>query len=124
MLADNPTHYYKEPESTEFISKMPVTWDETKVLDAKVSDYILVARRKGAKWYAGAMTDWTPRTLTLDCSFLPPGNYKIEMMQDGVNAAHNGNDYKRVVKKITNGSKLVLKLAAGGGWAGIIEKAD
>lgn len=124
MLADNPTHYYKEPESTEFISKMPVTWDETKVLDAKVSDYILVARRKGTKWYAGAMTDWTPRTLTLDCSFLPPGNYKIEMMQDGVNAGHNGNDYKKVVQKITNGSKLVLNLAAGGGWAGIIEKAD
>ncbi|KAA8483089.1 alpha-glucosidase [Arcticibacter tournemirensis] len=124
MLADNPTHYYKEPESTEFISKMPVTWDETRVLDAKVSDYILVARRKGAKWYAGAMTDWTPRTLTLDCSFLPPGNYKIEMMQDGVNAGRNGNDYKKVVQKITNGSKLVLNLAAGGGWAGIIEKAD
>lgn len=124
MLADNPTHYYKEPESTEFISKMPVTWDETKVLDAKVSDYILMARRKEAKWYVGAMTDWTARNLTVDCSFLPAGNYRIEIMQDGVNAERNGNDYKRVVQKITNQSKLNIKLAAGGGWAAIIEKEN
>ncbi len=124
MLADNPTHYYKEPESTEFISKMPVTWDETKVLDAKVADYILVARKKDTKWYVGAMTDWTPRTLTLDCSFLPEGNYKIEIMEDGINAEHNGNDYRKEVQKITNGTKLNLKLAAGGGWAAIIEKEN
>ncbi len=124
MLADNPTHYYKEPESAEFISRFPAVWDETKVLDAKVGDYILVARKKASKWYVGAMTDWTARTMTLDCSFLPQGNYRIEIMQDGINAERNGNDYKKTVRKITNGTKLNLKLASGGGWAAIIERAD
>ena len=54
----------------EFLEAVPTVWDDTKVLDAKVSDYILVARRSGDKWFVGAMTDWTPRTLELNLGFL------------------------------------------------------
>lgn len=122
MLADSPTKYYKENESTDFIARIPVTWDETHVLDAKVGDYILTARRHGDTWYAGAMTDWDERDLTMDCSFLPPGNYEAEIMQDGVNAARNGNDYKKVIIAVTPASKLKITLAPGGGWAAIIKK--
>jgi alpha-glucosidase len=122
MLADSPTKYYKENESADFISRIPVTWDETHVLAAKVSDYIFTARRKGDIWFAGAMTDWDARELTMDCSFLPAGRYRAEIMQDGVNAARNGNDYKKVFVEITPDSKLNIKLAPGGGWATIIKK--
>lgn len=122
MLADSPTNYYREPESTKFIAEIPVIWDETRVLEAKVSDYILMARKKDEKWYVGAMTDWTPREFNLDCSFLGEGNYSIEIMQDGINADRNANDYQRITKKITKDSVLQLTLAPGGGWAAIIEK--
>ena len=61
MLSDNPSNYYREPECMEFLEAVPTVWDDTKVLDAKVSDYILVARRSGDKWFVGAMTDWDPR---------------------------------------------------------------
>lgn len=122
MLADSPTNYYREPESTRFIAQIPVTWDETHVFEAKVSDYILMARKKGDKWYVGAMTDWTPREFTLDCSFLGEGNYQIAIMKDGINADRNANDYKQVTKTITSESVLQLDLAPGGGWAAIIEK--
>ena len=120
MLADSPTKYYKENESAEFISQIPVTWDETQVLAAKVSDYIITARRKGDTWFVGAMTDWDARELIIDCSFLPDGAYTAEIMQDGVNAARNGNDYKKVMLNITHDSKLKIKMFPGGGWAAII----
>ncbi|HEV7621079.1 MAG TPA: glycoside hydrolase family 97 protein, partial [Flavisolibacter sp.] len=122
MLADSPSNYYREEESTEFISKIPVTWDETHVLDAKVADYILIARKKDNTWYVGAMTDWTPREMAVDLSFLEKGNYTMEIMQDGINADRYGNDYKKTVLKVTKETKLKINLAPGGGWAAIIKK--
>ena len=120
MLCDSPSTNYKEAETVEFISKMPTTWDETIALDAKVGDYILMARRKGDTWYIGGMTDWTPRELELDFSFLPEGNYTAEIMKDGVNADRYAQDYKKETITVTNTTKTKIKLAPGGGWAAII----
>ena len=120
MLCDSPSTNYKEAETVEFISKMPTTWDETIALDAKVGDYILMARRKGDTWYIGGMTDWTPRELELDFSFLPEGNYTAEIMKDGVNADRYAQDYKKETISVTNTTKTKIKLAPGGGWAAII----
>ena len=122
MLADSPSNYYKETETTSFISKMPTVWDDTKVLDAKVGDYILMARQKDNNWYLGAMTDWTARTLDLDLSFLGEGTFEIEIMQDGVNAEKSCNDYKRIVKQVSKADKLKIDMAKGGGWAAICRK--
>jgi len=122
MLNDSPSNYYKETESTSFISKMPTVWDDTKILEAKVGDYILTARHKDSDWYLGAMTDWTARSLNVDLSFLGEGNYEIEIMQDGINADMSCNDYKRVVKQVTKADKLKIDLAKGGGWAAICRK--
>ncbi len=122
MLNDSPSNYYKETESTSFISKMPTVWDDTKILDAKVGDYILTARHKDNDWYLGALTDWTARSLNVDLSFLGEGTYEIEIMQDGINADISCNDYKRVVKQVTKADKLKVDLAKGGGWAAICRK--
>lgn len=92
------------------------------MLDAKVSDYILMARRKNNNWYLGAMTDWTARSFDLDLSFLGEGTFEIEIMQDGINAEKSCNDYKRIVKQITKADKLKIDLAKGGGWAAICKK--
>lgn len=122
MLADSPTNYYRETETTSFISRIPTVWDTTVVLDASVGDYILMARKREGTWYVGAMTDWTARELMLDCSFLGEGNYIAEIMQDGMNADRHGNDYKTYAQAVTNKSKLKLSMAPGGGWAAIIRK--
>jgi alpha-glucosidase len=121
MLADSPSNYLREPECTEFIARVPTVWDETRALDAKVGDYVLVARRMGDVWYVGAMTDWSPRELTLSLSFLPAGEYRIEIFQDGPNAHRHGNDYKRVYRIITHRDSVQIKLAPGGGWVARIE---
>src|SRR5690606_32548368 len=86
MLCDVPSAYYKEKETTEFIAGIPAVWDETRVLKAHVSDYIVTARRKGDTWYLGAMTDWSARDIEIDLTFLPEGHYQMVSMSDGVNA--------------------------------------
>ena len=117
MLADNPSYYLREPEAMEFLAAVPAVWDETKVLAAKMGDYVVVARRRGRDWYVGAMTDWTARELEIDFSFLPAGSFQMEAYQDGVNADRYGSDYKKVTSQVNKTTKLRIKLAEGGGWA-------
>ncbi|HEX7315942.1 MAG TPA: glycoside hydrolase family 97 protein [Pyrinomonadaceae bacterium] len=117
MLADNPSNYLREPEAMEFLSAVPVVWDETRVLDGKIGDYVVVARRGGREWYVGAMTDWTARELEVDFSFLPEGEFKMDAYQDGVNADRAAFDYKRVAGRADRRTRMKIKLAEGGGWA-------
>ena len=117
MLADSPSHYYDEPEAMEFLSKVPTVWDETVVLDAKVGDYVFVARRNGKEWYIGGMTNWNRRELEVDFSFLKQGKHTITIWQDGVNADKYGNDFKMVTKEVSASDKMKIHLAPGGGWA-------
>jgi len=122
MLADNPSNYYREPECMEFLSAVPSVWDDTKVLDAKVSDYVAIARRSGDTWFVGAMTDWDARTLDLDLSFLGSGNYKMQIWKDGINADRHASDFAQEEIQVTSSSKIKAKMASGGGWVAIIKK--
>ena len=122
MLCESPSVYYKEQETVNFITKIPTTWDETRVLKGEVTKYIAVARRKGTQWFIGAMTNWDTRDFSLDLSFLSDGAYTIEIFQDGVNANRFAQDYKITSKTVTKSSKITAKLASGGGWSAIITK--
>jgi alpha-glucosidase len=123
MLADSPSNYMKEQECTDFIVKVPVVWDDIKVLDAKVGDYLLLARRSGREWFVGALTDWTRRDLKLNLSFLPAGDYTMEVFRDGVNADNYAQDYKHIKTDLKSGDSMKITLAQGGGWvARIIPK--
>jgi alpha-glucosidase len=123
MLADSPSRYLREPEIMQLLAPMPTVWDETKVLEAKMGDYVVIARRHGRDWYIGAMTDWEPRDLNIDLSFLPDGSFEMNSYQDGVNADRLGSDYKKVTSTVTNKSKVPIKMARGGGWAARIVSA-
>lgn len=101
----------------EFLAPVPTEWDDTKVLDGRISEYVVVARRSGSDWYLGAMTNWTARKMSLDLSFLPEGTFYMDAYQDGVNADRNGSDYKRTKMQVNRTTKLDLDLAPGGGWA-------
>ncbi|HEX7585665.1 MAG TPA: glycoside hydrolase family 97 protein [Prolixibacteraceae bacterium] len=124
MLSDNPTTYMKEQECTDFIVSVPTTTDETVALDGKVGEFAAIARKKGETWFVGAMSNWTPREITLDFSFLGAGNYQAVVFKDGMNADRDATDYKKEVVKITSGDKLKIQLAPGGGWAARIEKLN
>jgi len=122
MLADNPSNYYREPVCMEFLEAVPTVWDDTKVLDAKVSDYILIARRSGNRWFIGAMTDWDARELNLDLSFLDDGNYSMQIWKDGINADKHASDFIKEEMQVTNATKVHISMASGGGWVAIISK--
>jgi alpha-glucosidase len=123
MLADNPQHYRREPEVTRFIAGVPTTWDETRALLGKSGAYVAVARRKGDTWWVGAITDWEPRTLTLDLSFLGGRPYEIEVYRDGINAGRYGSDHVREARRITGPGAIEARLAAGGGWVARLSPA-
>ncbi len=122
MLADNPSNYYREPECMIFLKEVPTVWDDTKVLKAKVGDYLAVARRSGEKWFVGAMTNWAERDLDLNFNFLPEGNYKLRIWQDGANAHRHASDFKMLETNIQSGANLKIHLAPGGGWSAILTK--
>ncbi len=122
MLCDAPSNYYKEPECMEFLSTVPTVWDETIVLEAKVSDYLLIARRNGDNWYIGGMTDWDSRDLDLNLSFLQEGKkYNMTIYQDGVNADKNAIDFKQSKLVVDNTFNKEIHLAKGGGLAVMLE---
>ncbi|HOF22376.1 MAG TPA: glycoside hydrolase family 97 catalytic domain-containing protein, partial [Bacteroidales bacterium] len=116
MLCDSPVNYMREQECTDFIVKIPVVWDDLLVLDAKITEYLLLARRSGNDWFAGAITDWTARDLELDLSFLPEGEYRMEIFCDGINADRHAQDYRHLTKTVRQGEKLKINLVSGGGW--------
>lgn len=117
MLADSPTLYEREGETMEFLGPVPSVWDETRVLAARLGDYVVVARRRGGEWYVGAMTDATARELPLDLAFLPEGAFLMTAFEDGANASRWASDYRRTQRDVTRASRLMLRLAEGGGFA-------
>ena len=105
-LADPPAGYRNQPEF-EFIKAVPATWDETRAIDGKVGEYVAVARRRGADWYVGAITNRAARELALPLSFLGPGEFIAEIYADA-----------GVSQRSVNASmSLPLRLASGGGAA-------
>lgn len=122
MLCDTPSRYKREKETLNIITQIPVVWDATKVIDAKISDYLVVARRSGDNWYIGAMTDWTARDFDIKLDFLSEGDYEVQIMQDGINANKFAEDYKLINTTVNKKGSLKAPLAKGGGWIAVLKK--
>ncbi|HYH14560.1 MAG TPA: glycoside hydrolase family 97 protein [Flavisolibacter sp.] len=123
MLCDIPTHYYKEPEIMEFLKNVPTEWKSTVPLQAKIGDYVTMAREdKNGDWYIGAMTDWTSRELTLNLSFLPQGQYKMMVWKDGINADRNAKDFATETQIVDATNSVTISLAQGGGYVARLVK--
>lgn len=120
MLADSPSNYYREPECMEFLSAVPSVWDETRVIDGKIGDFVVIARRSGAVWYIGAMTDENDRELEVVLDFID-GEKSCVSWADGLNVKMRANDFVRKVQQVKKGDKITLKLNGGGGYVAIVK---
>lgn len=120
MLADSPTRYLREDECTRFIASVPTTWDDTRVLSAKAGDHYVVAKRKGSRWFIGAITGDKPQDIEISLNFLD-GNGHMTYFQDGRNAHRIGVDYKKQQQNVTPQTRMKLHLVRNGGWCGVIE---
>ena len=131
MLADSPTKYMQNQECTDFIAQIPTVYDQVVPLDGKLGEYVVVAKRKGVRWYIAAMNNWQARNLTVDLSLLikmNETNNKLEKLNgwanifaDGINADREATDYKHTQRQINSDDKLQIHLAPGGGWTAIVE---
>ena len=116
MLPDSPSDYFREKECTEFISGVPVVWDETKVIDAKIGEYVIIARRNGDNWFLGAITNWESRCFNINLDFLGDANYKCTIFKDGLNSNTRAIDYQKEEVEVTKNYVVKMSLSQGGGW--------
>jgi alpha-glucosidase len=116
MVCDDPAAYRGQP-GLAFLQQVPTSWDETRVIDGKIAEYITIARRSGNDWYLGAMTDWSPRKVRIPLRFLGAGKYEADIYQDGPNADRRAVEITIVHKIVTADSTVSVRLAKGGGLA-------
>ena len=121
IAADLPENYQGKP-AFKFIRDVAVDWDTTRVVDGKIGDYVVVARRErsGQSWFLGAITDEQGRTLDVPLSFLPKGRrYVAEIYADGPKAHWLDNPLPVAIssRPVTSATRLRVVLAPGGGQA-------
>ncbi|MDR1609986.1 MAG: glycoside hydrolase family 97 protein [Candidatus Symbiothrix sp.] len=117
MMCDAPFAYEEEPEYTRFISQIPTTWDETRVLDARFGEYLLLARRTGDNWYIAGITDENSRSFEIDLSFLEASaTFPATILKDGVNTGRIASDYVLQALSVNPDKKLSINMSSGGGF--------
>lgn len=112
MVADTPANYVGAREFG-FVAQTPTSWDETRVLGGEVGHFIIVARRKGAEWWLGAITDDSARTLSVRLTMLRGHGWTL----DGYEDAGSTRAARRVTGRLSAGQRLVISLAEAGGYA-------
>jgi alpha-glucosidase len=116
FFSGNPSQGLLEPGFMELLGSIPTVWDTTVVLDAKVAEYIITARKKDGNWYIGAMTDSVGRKFSIPLDFLGKGQYAATICEDGINADRYAADYKLSTRVVTSRENLSFTLQPGGGY--------
>jgi alpha-glucosidase len=116
---DKPAKYAQgEWPELSFFDECPTTWDETRVLAGEIGEYIVIARRRGQRWFLGAMTNELPRQLNISLSFLAGGTWEAHAYKDGPPGPVANQTAVRVSQQlVTSGQQLKLELAPSGGQA-------
>ncbi|MFN3848569.1 MAG: glycoside hydrolase family 97 catalytic domain-containing protein [Spirosomataceae bacterium] len=66
---------------------IPAAWDETRFIEGQPNDYVVLARRKGKDWYiSGINGKNSPRSVTLNPTFLQQATYQKQTVLDGSTA--------------------------------------
>ena len=121
MLMDNPCRYDEWPDCRDFIASVPVNWDDTRVLAAEAGQYIVMAKRRGDKWFIGGITNDKGRELDVTLDFLPDdAEFEMTSFVDGVNAGTMAMDYLQKKSVVNKGTKLHIRMVANGGFAAAI----
>ena len=122
MVSDAPDTYITDKHCIDLISSIPTNWDNSKAIDGKIGEYIIMARNKGENWYVSGLNNETQRSGNLKLNFLGEGTYSATLFADGINANKVGTDYKITNLKVTANSVLPYSMANGGGFVLKIEK--
>jgi alpha-glucosidase len=120
-VCDHPRHYRDQP-GTDFLKLVPTVWDDTRVLDGVVGEYVVIARQSGDEWFVGALTNSHAREVTIDFGFLPPGEWRMQLWQDGPDADENAEQLVTEEQTIRSGETIRWQLAPAGGGVARLQK--
>ena len=122
MLCDSPSNYMKEPECMEFLSQVPTVWKKTVPLEAKVGEYVVVAREaEDGIWYVGGMAGKSAHAFDIRLDFLPEGKYQVDVWKDGVNAAKHAEDFARKTFVVSNEDNVEVNMSNEGGYVAVFK---
>ena len=121
QMASDLYEAYEGVKAFDFISDVPTDWEQTKVLDAVIGDYVVTARqeRGGSDWYLGAITDENARTLDVPLSLLEKGKWMAQIYEDTPQTSYETSPETYQYREVEVSAKDVLniKLATSGGCA-------
>ena len=115
MVCDYPDAYRGQP-GFNFLKALPTTWDNTKILDSKISEYVVTARRKNNIWYVGCINNSTERNLNLNFGFLEKGQYKAEIYVDADDSDKNPNHLISETRSIKSSDGIDIRIKGSGGF--------
>ena len=121
MVCDYPEAYEGQP-GFEFIKEVPTVWDETKVLDASVNEFVTIARKKNNEWYVGTINNHNAREIAIPLNFLDDSDYIADIYSDADDVDENPNHLVKRTVPITRKDVIKIKIAAGGGQVMRIRK--
>lgn len=111
------------PELAWF-DECPTSWDETQALAGAVGDYVAVARRRGGRWFLGAMTNEAGRDLSVPLGFLGEGKWRATIYADGEPGSEPRRTKVRIEKRdVTARDRMTMRLAPSGGQAILFERS-
>jgi len=119
MVCDAPEAYEGQP-GFEFIEAVPTTWDETRFLAGEAGEYMVVARRSGASWYIGGITNGRPRRISVPLAFLGGDAGDMKLFRDGSMSEFEPNSVAVERRSVPPGASLDVDLASGGGFAAVV----
>ncbi|MFH6991152.1 glycoside hydrolase family 97 protein [Flavobacterium sp. FlaQc-48] len=119
-FADRPEAYYNLPhEPKEFLKNVPVSWDNTKLIDGYPGEKVIMARKKGNKWYLGGLNGKDiEQTLKVNFNFPEKGNFNLKLIKDG----ENDKSFSIEVIKVKKGDVLNVVCLPRGGFVAVLEK--
>jgi alpha-glucosidase len=118
ILPDCPEAYAERADLFDFLRRLPMTWDETRILHGSIGHYITTARRNGSEWFIASATDHEPRTLDVRLDFLEPGrDYLATLYEDAPDAHYQTNREAYQVRtiQVVRGDTIPAAMAPGGG---------
>ncbi|MDD5184974.1 MAG: glycoside hydrolase family 97 protein [Paludibacter sp.] len=117
-FADSPTAYNSLPsEPKEFLKNVPVSWDDTKLLDGYPGEKVIIARRKGNKWYIGGLNGLDKsQTLNLKFDFIGKGKYNLKLIRDG----KDDNSFSTELIKVEKGDNIDIECLPRGGFVAVL----
>ncbi|MFN2128713.1 MAG: glycoside hydrolase family 97 C-terminal domain-containing protein, partial [Anaerolineales bacterium] len=105
----------------EFLKEVPTTWEDTKVLSGEVSDHIIIARKKGERWFIGGMNNSEPKNVTIHLDFLPEGKCTMSYFKDSPESNTDPTVIVKGTERLSGGEYYQIRMEKGGGFAAYID---